>query len=308
MQSILLFKRENMINKILELKKKRNAVLLVHNYQRKELQDIADFAGDSLELSRKAANTNADVIVFCGVHFMAETASILSPNKKVLLPDLQSGCPMADMITAEQLIQFKKENPGATVVTYINSSAAVKAETDICCTSSNAINVVKSVQNDKIIFCPDRNLGSYAQKVLNKKLILWNGFCPTHQKMLPEYVIEQKKKHPEALFLVHPECCPETVALADEVLSTTGILNYVAKSNHNEFIIGTENEITFKLQRTYPDKKFYPVTDLAICPNMKKNTLEKVVEVLENMSNEVKVSKDIAEKAIVPIQRMLKIS
>ena len=297
-----------MINKILELKKRRNAVILVHNYQRKEVQDIADFTGDSLELSRKAANINAEVIVFCGVHFMAETASILSPNKKVLLPDLQSGCPMADMITAEQLIQFKKENPGATVVTYINSSAAVKAETDICCTSSNAINVVKSVQNDKIIFCPDRNLGSYAQKVLNKKLILWNGFCPTHMKMLPEYVIEQKKKYPNAKFLVHPECCPETVALADEVLSTTGILNYVAKSNHNEFIIGTENEITFKLQRTYPDKKFYPVTDLAICPNMKKNTLEKVADVLENMTNEVKVPENIAEKARLPIERMLRIS
>ncbi len=297
-----------MLNKLLELKKKRNAVILVHNYQRKELQDIADFTGDSLELSRKAANTDADVIVFCGVHFMAETASILCPNKKVLLPDMQSGCPMADMITAEQLIQFKKENPGATVVTYINSSAAVKAETDICCTSSNAINVVKLVQNDKIIFCPDRNLGSYAQKVLNKKLILWNGFCPTHMKMIPEYVIEQKKKYPNAKFLVHPECPPETVALADEVLSTTGILNYVAKSSHNEFIIGTENEITFKLQRTYPDKKFYPVTDLAICPNMKKNTLEKVVNVLENMTNEVKVPNKIAEKALLPIQRMLQIS
>ena len=300
--------QEKIIDKLSELKKKRNAVILVHNYQRKELQYIADFTGDSLELSRKAANTNADVIVFCGVHFMAETASILCPGKKVLLPDLQSGCPMADMITAEQLINFKKENPGATVVTYINSSAAVKAETDICCTSSNAVNVVKSVKNDKIIFCPDRNLGSYVQKVLNKKLILWNGFCPTHMKMLPEYVIEQKKKHPDALFLVHPECCYETAALADEVLSTTGILNYVAKSYHNEFIIGTENEITFKLQRTYPDKKFYTVTDLAVCPNMKKNTLQKVADVLENMTNEVKVPKDIAEKARLPIERMLKIS
>ena len=246
--------QKEIIQQIQDLKKQRNAVILVHNYQKQEVQDIADFTGDSLELSRKAANTNADVIVFCGVHFMAETASILSPNKKVLLPDLQSGCPMADMITAEQLRQFKKENEGATVVTYINSSAAVKAETDICCTSSNAISVVKSVQNDKIIFCPDRNLGSYIQKVLNKKLILWNGFCPTHMKMLPEYVMEQKKRHPNALFLVHPECCPQTVELADEVLSTTGILNYVAKSDKNEFIIGTENEITFKLKREFPIK------------------------------------------------------
>ena len=299
--------QEEIIQQIQDLKKQRNAVILVHNYQRQEVQSIADFTGDSLELSRKAAQTNADVIVFCGVHFMAETASILSPNKKVLLPDLQSGCPMADMITADQLRQFKKENEVATVVTYINSSAAVKAETDICCTSSNAINVVKSVQNDKIIFCPDRNLGSYAQKVLNKKLILWNGFCPTHMKMLPEYVALQKEVHPNAVFLVHPECCPETVALADEVLSTTGILNYVAKSDKQEFIIGTENEITFKLQREYPNKKFYPVTDLAVCPNMKKNSLDKVLNVLKEMNNEIKVPKEIADKAIVPIQRMLEV-
>jgi quinolinate synthase len=299
--------QEEIINKIRILKKQRNAVILVHNYQKQEVQEIADFTGDSLELSRKAASTNADVIVFCGVHFMAETASILSPDKKVLLPDLSSGCPMADMITKEQLIKFKTENPGATVVTYINSTAEVKAETDICCTSSNAINVVKSVKNDKIIFCPDRNLGSYVQQKLNKKLILWNGYCPTHMRMLPEYVIEQKKKHPNALFLVHPECQPATVELADEVLSTTGILNYVEKSDKDEFIIGTENEITFMLQRRYPNKKFYSVTDLAVCPNMKKNSLEKVLDVLQEMKNEIKVPKEIAQKAIVPIQRMLEV-
>ncbi len=299
--------QEEIIDKIKVLKKRRNAVILVHNYQKQEVQEIADFMGDSLELSRKAASTNADVIVFCGVHFMAETASILSPDKKVLLPDLNSGCPMADMITKEQLIKFKTENPGATVVTYINSTAEVKAETDICCTSSNAINVVKSVENDKIIFCPDRNLGSYVQKKLNKKLILWNGYCPTHMRMLPEYVVEQKKKHPNALFLVHPECQPATVELADEVLSTTGILNYVEKSDKDEFIIGTENEITFMLQRKYPNKKFYSVTDLAVCPNMKKNSLEKVLDVLQEMKNEIKVQEEIARKAIVPIQRMLEV-
>ena len=299
--------QEKIIQKIKDLKKQRNAVILVHNYQKQEIQEIADFTGDSLGLSREAANTNADVIVFCGVHFMAETASILNPNKKVLLPDLSSGCPMADMITKEQLIQFKKENPQATVVTYINSTAEVKAETDICCTSSNAINIVKSIKNDKIIFCPDRNLGSYVQKILNKKLILWNGYCPTHMRILPEYVIKQKKKHPNALFLAHPECQPATVDLADEVLSTTGILNYVAKSDKDEFIIGTENEITFILQRKYPNKKFYTVTDLAVCPNMKKNSLEKVLYVLQEMKNEIKVRKDIASKAIIPIQRMLEI-
>lgn len=294
--------------KINELKKQRNAVILVHNYQIQDVQSIADFTGDSLELSRKAAETDADVIVFCGVHFMAETASILSPDKKVLLPDLQSGCPMADMINRQQLIQFKKENPGASVVTYINSTAEVKAETDICCTSSNAVNIVKSIGNDKIIFCPDRNLGSYVQKVLNKKLILWQGFCPTHMRMLPEYLIEKKIKYPEAVVLVHPECMPETVALADEVLSTTGIMKYVKSSNANEFIIGTENEITFVLRRMYPGKIFHTVSDIALCPNMKKNTLEKVLWTLEDMKNEVKVPEDIRKKAYEPIKRMLDIS
>lgn len=301
-------KKEKIIQKIKDLKKERNAVILVHNYQKQEVQEIADFMGDSLELSRKAANTNADVIVFCGVHFMAETASILSPNKKVLLPDLSSGCPMADMITKDQLIKFKKDNPGATVVTYINSTAEVKAETDICCTSSNAINVVKSVKNNKIIFCPDRNLGSYVQKILNKKLILWDGFCPVHNNiMLPENVLDQKAKHPNALFLVHPECCPQTVELADEVLSTKGILDYVAKSDKDEFIIGTENEIALMLRQKYPNKKFYFVNKLAVCHNMKKISLEKVLDTLQEMKNEIKVSKDIAEKAIIPIQRMLEI-
>lgn len=293
--------------KIKELKKQRNAVILVHNYQRQEVQEIADFSGDSLELSRKAAGTKAEVIVFCGVHFMAETASILSPDKKVLLPDLGSGCPMADMINRQQLIQFKKDNPGATVVTYINSTAEVKAETDICCTSSNAVKVVKSIDNDKIIFCPDRNLGSYVQKVLNKKLILWQGFCPTHMRMLPEYVIEKKHKYPDALVLVHPECMPETVELADEVLSTTGIMNYVDQSSHNEFIIATENEITFNLRKKYPGKIFHPVTDLAVCPNMKKNTLEKVLWTLQDMKNEIKVPEEVRVLAYKPIKRMIDI-
>ena len=298
---------QEIIEKIQELKKQRNAVILVHNYQRQEVQEIADFSGDSLELSRKAAGTKADVIVFCGVHFMAETASILSPDKKVLLPDLQSGCPMADMINRQQLVQFKKDNPGATVVTYINSTAEVKAETDICCTSSNAVKVVKSIDNDKIIFCPDRNLGSYVQQVLSKKLILWQGFCPTHMRMLPEYIIEKKQKYPGALVLVHPECMPETVALADEVLSTTGIMNYVAQSSHNEFIIGTENEITFNLRKKYPGKIFHTVTDLAVCPNMKKNTLEKVLWTLQEMQNEIKVSEEIRILAYKPIKRMIDI-
>ncbi len=297
----------DLIDKIQDLKKKRNAVILAHAYQQEQIRSIADFMGDSLELSIKASQTNADVIVFCGVHFMAETASILSPEKKVLLPDTESGCPMADMITRQQLVKFKEDNPSADVVTYINSSAEVKAETDICCTSSNALNVVKSLNNDKIIFCPDRNLGSYVQTKLNKKLILWQGFCPTHMRMFPENVLEQKALHPKAEVLVHPECMPETVALADHVLSTTGMIKHVAKSSADEFIIGTENEIALKLSKDYPNKKFYPVSQYAVCPNMKKNTIEKVLWVLQEMKNEIKVPENIRAKAYLPIKRMLEI-
>ncbi len=292
-----------------KLKKEKNAVILAHIYQLPEIQDIADFVGDSLDLSRKAAETAADVIVFCGVHFMAETAAILSPQKKVLIPDTGAGCPMADMITGKQLKEFKEKYADSKVVAYVNTSAEVKAESDICCTSSNAVNVVKSVDADTIIFVPDRNLGDYVQKMSGRKMVIWNGFCPTHNNMiLPEYLLQVKREHPEAEVLVHPECRPEVVAMADFALSTGGMCKHVLSSSKKEFIIGTETGILYKLQKENPGKMFYPVSPLAVCPNMKKITLAKVLDTLSNMKNEVKVPENIREKAYLPIKRMLEIN
>ncbi|MCL2389816.1 MAG: quinolinate synthase NadA [Endomicrobia bacterium] len=291
-----------------KLKKEKNAVILAHIYQLPEIQDIADFVGDSLDLSRKASETNADIIVFCGVHFMAETAAILSPQKTVLIPDTNAGCPMADMITAEQLKAEKAKYNNPFVVAYVNTSAAVKAESDICCTSSNAVNVVKSVNADTIIFVPDRNLGDYVQKQSGKKMIIWNGFCPTHNNMLPEHVLKAKKEHPEAEVLVHPECRPEVVALADYAMSTGMMCRHALQSPEKEFIIGTEMGILYKLQKENPDKKFYPLFEQAVCPNMKKITLAKVLDVLENNKNAVKVSEEIREKAYLPIKKMLAVN
>jgi quinolinate synthase len=298
-----------------ELKKEKNAVILAHIYQLPEIHDIADFVGDSLELSRKAAQTSAKIIVFCGVHFMAETASILSPNKKVLIPDLDAGCPMADMITVEKLRNFKSQFKNPIVVSYVNTSAAIKAESDICCTSSNAVNVVKSVVTDNnfcdvdILFIPDRNLGNYIQKTSGIKMYIWNGFCPTHNNfILPEYVIKTKKKYHKAEVLVHPECRPEVISLADQVMSTGSMCKYIAKSNTKDFIIGTETGILYKLEKENPGKNFYPITSFAVCPNMKKITLAKVLDVLTNMKNVVSVSDDIRQKAYNPIAKMLKIT
>ncbi|MDR1941448.1 MAG: quinolinate synthase NadA [Endomicrobium sp.] len=294
------------IERLNELKKEKNAVILAHIYQLPEIQDIADFVGDSLDLSRKAANTNADVIVFCGVHFMAETAAILSPDKKVIIPDTQAGCPMADMITPEKLADFKKRCGNLKVVSYVNTSAAIKAESDICCTSSNAVEVVKSVDADEIIFVPDRNLGSYVQKKSGKKMILWNGFCPTHNNMmLPENILSAKAEHSGAQVLVHPECRPEVVELADRAFSTGQMCRHVAQSSKKEFIIGTESGILYRLKQDNPDKNFYGVSSLAVCPNMKKITLAKTLDALSNMKNVVTVAKEIREKAYVPIKKML---
>jgi quinolinate synthase len=300
--------------KLKKLKKEKNAIILAHIYQLPEIHDIADFVGDSLDLSRKAAQTNADIIVFCGVHFMAEIASILNPKKKVLIPDLSAGCPMADMITAEKLKELKSQYKKPMVVTYVNTSAAVKAESDICCTSSNAINVVKSIVRDSgedsdIIFVPDRNLGSYVQKLASVKMNIWNGFCPTHNNLiLPEYLLKAKEEHPHAEILVHPECRPEVTSMADHIMSTGGMCRYVEESTAKEFIIGTETEILYKLKKDNPDKNFYPVSSIAICPNIKKNTLAKVLDVLENMKNAISVSEDIRQKAYHPILKMLKIN
>jgi len=295
------------VEQILELKKKRNAVILAHNYQRGEVQDIADFVGDSLELSQKAAKTDAAVIVFCGVHFMAETASILSPDKVVLLPDAGAGCPMANMITADQLRRKKRELPSATVVTYINSSAAVKAESDYCCTSANGVRVVQSISNEEILFVPDQYLGDFIARKTGKKMTLWPGYCPTHVKILPEDILRRKKEYPKAKVIVHPECRPDVIALADEALSTSGIIRYAARQDVTELIVGTEVEILHRLNKENPGKKFIPASTKAVCPNMKKITLEKILDSLETMSPEVKVPEEIRVKAVAAVDRMLEI-
>ena len=298
-------RQPELTEKILKLKKKRNAVILAHNYQLGEIQDVADFVGDSLDLSQNAAKTDASVIVFCGVHFMAETASILCPDKAVLLPDKHAGCPMANMITAPQLRARKKEHPKATVVCYINSSAAVKAESYICCTSANAAGVVESVNAKEIIFVPDQYLGHYISTKTGKKMILWPGFCPTHARIMPEYIIKLRHEYPEAKVVVHPECRPDVIALADEVLSTSGMIRFTRREDVQEMIVGTEMGIIYRLKKENPGKKFIPVSEQAICPNMKLITLEKILWSLEEMAPEVKVPEKIRLKAKAAVDRML---
>jgi len=297
----------NVIDQIMKLKKERNAVILAHNYQRGEVQDIADFTGDSLELSQKATSTEAGVIVFCGVHFMAETASILNPDKAVLLPDAGAGCPMANMIDAEQLRREKEKYPKATVVAYVNTTAAVKAESDYCCTSANGVKVVSSIKNDEIIFVPDQYLGHFIASRTGKKMILWPGYCPTHVKILPEDITARRKEHPGAKVVVHPECRPDVIALADEALSTSGIIRYAARPEVKELIVGTEVEILHRLKKENPGKKFIPASAKAICPNMKKIDLEKILNALETMAPEVKVPEEIRVKAVAAVDRMLEI-
>jgi quinolinate synthase len=296
---------KSVAERISKLKHEKNAVILVHNYQRGEVQDIGDFVGDSLELSQKAAATDADVIVFCGVHFMAETAYILSPQKTVLLPDARAGCPMANMITAAQLRQKKQELPDATVVTYVNSSAAVKAESDYCCTSSNGVKVVASLETDEIIFVPDQYLGDFVSRKTGKKMTLWPGYCPTHMRILPEDIVRQKQQHPKAKVVVHPECRPEVIALADEALSTSGIVRYAARDDVSELIVGTEVEMLYRLRKENPGKTFIPASEKAICPNMKRITIDKVLNSLETMNPQIKVPEDIRVKAKAAVDRML---
>jgi quinolinate synthase len=299
-------KTKSIIDRIKALKEKKQAIILAHNYQIGEIQDIADFVGDSLDLSRKAAQTNAKIIVFCGVHFMAETASILSPDKKVLIPDVNAGCPLADMITVEELLELKKKHPQAIVVSYVNTTAEIKAETDICCTSSNGIKVIESIPKDKeIIFNPDEYLGDYIAKKTNRKLILWDGFCPTHRRILAKDIQRLKAEHPEAKVVVHPECTTDVVELADAAFGTMGICRYVKESSAKEFIIGTENGIIHRLKKENPDKTFYPASELAVCPNMKLITLEKVLWALEDEVHHIQVPEDIAKRAKKAIDRML---
>lgn len=301
--------KEEMIKNILELKRKRNAVIVAHNYQVDEVQEIADMVGDSLALSRFCAGVKADVVVFCGVHFMAESAKILSPEKTVLLPEIDAGCPMADMVTAEALREEKKRYPEAAVVCYINSSAEVKAESDICCTSSNAVGVVRSVSRKEILFVPDKNLGSYiAKSVPEKNIILWEGFCITHHRVKIEDVRRARENHPDALLLVHPECRPEVVEAADFVGSTKQIIDYATKSDKRAFIIGTEMGVLFKLKKDNTDKTFYMLSQGMICPNMKKTSLKSVYNALNEMKHEIKIDEEIRLKAKKALDKMIQIN
>lgn len=294
--------------KIRDLKKKRNAVILAHNYQLPEVQDVADFRGDSLELSRIAAKTEAKVIVFCGVHFMAETASILSPDKMVIVPDVLAGCPMANMITAEQLRTLKIGHPQAAVVGYVNTSAEVKAELDYCCTSTNAVAVINFLKDRKeIIFVPDKYLADYVSKKTGRELISWSGFCPTHVKILPEDVKREKKFHPFAKVIVHPECLPQVVALADEVLSTSQMSKFAKETEAKEMIVGTEVGLIYRLKKDNPTKEFYAASERAVCPNMKRTTQEKILWALEELREEVKVPDSVRLRAKKAIDRMLEI-
>jgi len=294
---------------IRSLAKEKNAVILAHIYQFPEIQEIADYVGDSLGLARQAAETNAEVIVFCGVHFMAESAAILSPQKTVLLPEVNAGCPMADMIDAEALRAEKSRMPDAMVVCYVNTTAAVKAESDIACTSANAVEVVDTIPAGRpILFVPDKNLGAYvAAKAGRKNMTAWKGFCNTHDRLRRSDVLKAKADHPEALVMAHPECRPEVLELADIVASTTGMLNKVGNSPAGEFIVCTEKGILYQLNKKYPDRKFYMASDKLICPDMKTTTLKKVRQALVNMEPRITVPEDVRQKALKSLELMLAI-
>ncbi len=298
--------KQNIIERILELKEKLNAVILAHNYERGEIQDIADITGDSLGLSRQAMEQKAEVIVFCGVHFMAESAAILSPEKTVLLPEIYAGCPMASMVTADALREEKKKYPDAAVVCYVNSTADVKAESDICCTSANAVEVVNSLEEEQILFVPDKNLADYVSRYSTKEIVPWEGYCPTHNQILATDVIRAKKEHPEAEVLAHPECRHDVIDLADRVFSTTGMVEY-SKHHGNEFIIATERGLLHKLKKDNPDKKFYNVSEYTVCPEMKAIDLESLLLSLENMQYVITVPENIRVKARTALDRMLEI-
>ena len=298
-----------LVESINKLKKEKKAVILAHCYQPVEIDLVADYVGDSLYLSQVAAKTDAEIIVFAGVYFMAQTAKILSPDKKVLLPQIEAGCRMADMIDYKQLIEFKSKNPNIPVVCYVNSTAEVKSECDMCCTSSNAVKVVKSMGVDKILFLPDTYLGKWVEKQLgNIEVITYPGFCPTHLQIRPDDIKKARQEHPKALVLAHPECHMSVVELADYVGSTTGIMNFAKNSDNKSFIIATEQGVVDRIIRDYPDKEFIPVKNNIICPNMKMTSLEDILHVLENENNEIFVDEDVAQKAVKCIDRMLEVS
>ncbi|HAK89598.1 MAG: quinolinate synthase [Nitrospirae bacterium GWC2_46_6] len=319
------------IDEILRLKQDKNAVILSHNYQRDEVQDIADFIGDSLELSRTAAGLDCGVIVFCGVHFMAESASILSPNKTVLLPELDAGCPMADMIQVSSarkvwktfpgyetqptfvfpheftLRDIKAKYPGVPVVAYVNTTADVKAESDICCTSANVVKVMESLPDERVICIPDRNLSMWAQKNTKKQVIAWDGFCHVHDRVTKDDILKARKEHSNAVLMAHPECRPEVLDLADHVTSTSGMLRFAKASDAKEFIVGTELGLMHRLKKESPDKVFHPLRRDMICPNMKKTTLNSVLSALKEMKNVIKVPEEIRIPAKKALDRMLEI-
>ncbi len=297
-----------MREEIERLKRERRAVILAHNYCRAEVQDAADFTGDSLELARRATEVDADVIVFCGVYFMAETAAILNPGKTVLIPDPTAGCPMADMVTAAQLRELKAKHPGAAAVCYVNSTAEVKAECDICVTSGNAERVMATFPQDReIIFVPDQHLGSHIMGLLGRKYILWPGYCPTHAALSAKAIADARAAHPGAPVLVHPECARDVREAADERLSTGGMCRYARESAAKEILVGTEVGILHRLRQENPDKAFYPVNDRLVCPNMKKTTLENLAESLREMQHKVVVPEDIAARARRAVEAMLAI-
>ncbi len=298
--------KQDLIEKIEKLKKQRGAVILAHNYQLGEVQDIADFLGDSLELSRKAKDNPAEVIVFCGVHFMAETAALLSPDKTVLLPDENAGCPMADMVTAAEVVKMRKDHPDALVVCYVNTSAAVKAVSDVCCTSANAVEIVSRIPIDKeIIFVPDRYLGRYVENMTGRKLLSWPGFCPTHVRFQPEHIKKARSDWPGARVIVHPESRPEACELADEVLSTGGMCRFVRDTDAKTVVVGTEVGLLHRLRKESPDKHIIPLLEQAVCPNMKLTTLEKTAWALEELKHQIHVSDDISQRAQSAIIKML---
>ncbi len=294
-----------MKEKIQQLAEQQNAIILAHNYQPPEIQKAAHMCGDSLELSIRAAETTADVIVFCGVHFMAESASILSPEKKVLLPAPDAGCPMADMVTPEALVKRKKELGDIPVITYVNSTAAVKAVSDVCCTSANVTRVVESVKGDEVLMTPDRNLARYAALFTNKTVHLWKGFCPYHDTLTAGDVLAAREEHPKAVFMAHPECPPEVIQMADAVKSTSGMLRYAGEVDSDEFIVGTETGLMYPLSKAYPEKRFFPASEKMFCTDMKKISLENLRASLENLSGEVRVPEEIRKDAYKAVKRMV---
>ena len=299
---------ENLITKINSLKEEKNAVILAHNYQEDDIQELADYTGDSLGLSRKAANSEAEVIVFCGVKFMAESAAILSPAKTILLPDQNAGCPMAEMISVEELQELKEEYPAAAVVCYVNSSAAVKAESDVCCTSSNAVEIVKQVESERVIFVPDKNLGDYVDRQTEKEIIYDVGYCPTHCRAEIEDINQARDLYPQAKVVVHPECSPEVVDGADFVGSTAQIIDYVQRTSAEEVVVGTEKGILYRLREDNPAKNFYLLTDDLICENMKLTRGEDIARALEDMSYQITVKAEVRDRAEQALNKMLKLS